>query len=1056
MAQFKIGDKVVKTDNNAAGTIVKVMPAGRGGRQLYTVTFATGDSNVLEVDLRPNFDISDPFERCKSGIFGSYSEYSKRNTTFKIKNSNNSTISSLKASKTLFRAYQFKPLLKFLNSPNRRLLVADEVGLGKTIEAGHIMLELKARNELKNVLIICPKSLQEKWKAELYEKFGLPFKIVESSKDLIADLDSKSNMVRAIVNYEKIRLPRSKGKDKEEDTKDRSTTNLATYLSENQQRFSMILCDEAHKLRNRETQTYRGAEIIMACADAALFLTATPVMINEENLYNLLHLLDNTRYFNYDIFKNRLNENRPFVEAMTKVAKNDKPIPFSEIKNELVDTEVYATFTTNDREIYSQYAKIGDIYKEDPVFQEILDILNGEDTVKIRAHLQYLLATMSVMNTIFSRTRKREVTTDMSQAKRQPHICKVVLHDDEQEEFNEVIEQYTDDNSYTDEWGEEKLTQGGSLGLVQRKRQVASSVWGYLNEETDLDRGYDAYKDCPDAKVDMLLKIIEEVFKNGTKKLVVFALFRKTLKYLNLRLKKKGYNSLIIHGQISNRAEILQQFKTDDKMHILLSSEVGSEGLDMQFCNSMVNYDLPWNPMVVEQRIGRIDRFGQKSPVVNIYNIVVADSIQEEIYVRLLERIGIFRGTIGDLEAILDAEVPINGQKMTIQDAYNKMEKEFFTKDLTQAEKECKIAEVERAIENEKENLMHLQEGLSNTLTNDAYFRDEINRILYNNAYVTEIELRNYVQSLIRQYLTTCNLEEVDKDILEFRLPMSQPAVLRSFLTQYGNLSNDESTISVNQFKRIIDDKQSFRLTFSQQVAYDNPAINYLNIYHPLIQACLNYFLKFDDENKTSFSYALKADEILHEGDRYYMGLYQLTSHRMVQGQKKSSAEMLPVVYNLQTQKIEDNQDIIDRIFRRSQVEGLEKNVSNDDIQPDVIDYMSYDFAELVSTERNNRQAAEQRQLESDRLRNTQQTNEYYATRIAEIEEKIRDDNWNLEWISSDDKKERTTISRRIQLNKNRIGMLNRERDERLAIINEDKELSIDDKLVSLNIVTII
>jgi ribosomal protein S16 len=491
-------------------------------------------------------------------------------------------------------------------------------------------------------------------------------------------------------------------------------------------------------------------------------------------------------------------------------------------------------------------------------------------------------------------------------------------------------------------------------------------------------------------------------------------------------------------------------------MHILLSSEVGSEGLDMQFCNSMVNYDLPWNPMVVEQRIGRIDRFGQKSPVVNIYNIVVADSIQEEIYVRLLERIGIFRGTIGDLEAILDAEVPINGQKMTIQDAYNKMEKEFFTKDLTQAEKECKIAEVERAIENEKENLMHLQEGLSNTLTNDAYFRDEINRILYNNAYVTEIELRNYVQSLIRQYLTTCNLEEVDKDILEFRLPMSQPAVLRSFLTQYGNLSNDESTISVNQFKRIIDDKQSFRLTFSQQVAYDNPAINYLNIYHPLIQACLNYFLKFDDENKTSFSYALKADEILHEGDRYYMGLYQLTSHRMVQGQKKSSAEMLPVVYNLQTQKIEDNQDIIDRIFRRSQVEGLEKNVSNDDIQPDVIDYMSYDFAELVSTERNNRQAAEQRQLESDRLRNTQQTNEYYATRIAEIEEKIRDDNWNLEWISSDDKKERTTISRRIQLNKNRIGMLNRERDERLAIINEDKELSIDDKLVSLNIVTII
>jgi CRISPR/Cas system-associated protein Csx1 len=98
----------------------------------------------------------------------------------------------------------------------------------------------------------------------------------------------------------------------------------------------------------------------------------------------------------------------------------------------------------------------------------------------------------------------------------------------------------------------------------------------------------------------------------------------------------------------------------------------------------------------------------------------------------------------------------------------------------------------------------------------------------------------------------------------------------------------------------------------------------------------------------------------------------------------------------------------------------------------------------------------EQGQLESDRLRNTQQTKEYYTTRIAEIEEKILDDTWNLQCTSEFAKKERTTITRRIQLNKNRIGMLNRERDERLAIINKDKQLSIEDKLLSLNIVTII
>jgi superfamily II DNA or RNA helicase len=1058
MAKYKIGDKVVKIDNNVIGTVVQVMPAGRGGRQLYTVTFPSGDCKVLEVDLLPSFDISDPFERCKSGIFGSYSEYAKRNTTFKIKNSNNSTISSLKASKTLFRAYQFKPLLKFLNSPNRRLLVADEVGLGKTIEAGHIMLELKARRELKNVLIICPKSLQEKWKAELYEKFGLTFKIVESSKDLIADLSSKSGAVRAIINYEKIRLKRDnkpKANKAVKKSANGSTSSLIDYLIDNPQPFSLVLCDEAHKLRNKETLTYHGAEIIMDNADAAIFLTATPVMISEENLYNLLHLLDSTRYFNYDIFKNRLSENKPFVEAMTSLAKFEPTIPFHSIKQNLVSAEVYSTFTTNDRQIFQGYARIGDLYANDPIFNEIIELFDGDDTLEARAHLQYLLSTMNVMNTVFSRTRKREVTTDMSQAERHPHIRKVVLYDEERICFDDVIEEYTEDNSYTDDWGDEKLTQGGALGLVQKKRQVASSVWAYLSDESKLDEGIDEYADFKDAKFEELLSIIKEVFVDGHKKIVVFGLFRKTLKYLKLRLDKVGYKSLIIHGQVSNRAEVLQQFKDNESINVLLSSEVGSEGLDMQFCDSMVNYDLPWNPMVVEQRIGRIDRFGQKSPIVNIYNIVVADSIQEEIYMRLLDRIGIFRESIGDIEAILDAEIDIDGTRRTIQDVYNNMEKEFFTRELSKEERERKIAEIEQALKNEREHLKHLQEGLSNTLTNDAYFKDEINRILYKNAYVTTSELCNYVKSIIRQHLTICNLIEISPDIYEFQIPSSRPTILRNFLTQYCE-NNDEATISVNQFKRKIEDVESFRVTFDQKIAYENPSINYLNIYHPLIQACLNYFVMNDDETKTSFSYALNADELLHEGNRYYMGLYQLTTTRVIQNITKSSAEIIPILYNLQTNQIESNQDIIDRIFRRSQVEGNERNINNCDVIPKLVDDMSYDFAEFISKEKSKRLESEQRQNESDRLRNEQQAIQYYASRINEIESKMEDCLSDLSSLPSGYTDERNKVSKRIQGFKLQLRNLNKERDERMAIINEYKQFSIDEKLISLNIITIL
>lgn len=467
----------------------------------------------------------------------------------------------------------------------------------------------------------------------------------------------------------------------------------------------------------------------------------------------------------------------------------------------------------------------------------------------------------------------------------------------------------------------------------------------------------------------------------------------------------------------------------------------------------MVNYDLPWNPMVVEQRIGRIDRFGQKSPVVNIYNFIVAGSIQEEIYIRLLERIGIFQGTVGDMEAILDAEIHYDGEEMTIQKVYSKMEKEFFTKQLTQQEREKKIAEVEQAIANEKEHLQHLQEGLSNTLTNDAYFRDEISRILNNNSYVTKEELQNFMMAAIRQKLTTCNMDKIKEDVWEFKIPVSQPTVLKNFLTQYCPL-NDEYSISLNQFKRKIDDKLKFLITFSQDVAFDDRSIYYLNIYHPMIQACLKFFEENADETKTSFSYSLCADGLLQEGARYYMGIYEIDSQRMVQGVKKKNSVLLPVVFNLQTDKIEENQDVIDRIYRRSQVEGAEHNATNDDIKAETIDNMSYDFAEYVSREIRSRLEEEKRQTESDRQRNEQQTKEYYKSRIAGFEATIKEESWKLEWDIDD--KERLATTRRVQLAKNQIGILERERDERLARINEDRQVQMQDKLISLNLITII
>ena len=1049
MSKYTIGNKVIKTESEGHGTIIEVMPARRG-RQLYKVSWGNSVTDELEVNLLPDCDISDPFERCMSGIFGSYSEFSKKNTTFKIRSSNNSTISSLKASKTLFRAYQFKPLLKFLNSPNRRLLIADEVGLGKTIEAGHIMLELKARRELHHVLIVCPKSLQRKWKDELAFKFGLQFKIYDSQKELINDMQEHRVSVHAIVNYEKIRMKRQKNKD-EKKPKEEMQKNIVEYLSHNDFHFSLVLCDEAHKMRNRETQTYKGAEIIMSQANAAVFLTATPVMISTENLYNLLHLLDNTRYFNYQIFDNRLQENRPFIEALTDLNHH---VALPVIAKRLNEAEILTRFFSDEVEIFSRLTTVGKAFAEDAMYQEIIQMLNGEDNSKNRARLQYLISSMSMMNNIFSRTRKREVTTDMSQAERKPHMRKVVLTEQERAEFDKVIEEYIDDNSYTDYWGEEVLTQGGSLGLVQKKRQVASSVYAYLNSESSLDKGIDEYAEYSDAKFEELLRIIEEVFSHGNKKIVIFALFRRTLKYLQIRFNRRGFGTMMIHGMVDNRVEVLDEFKNNPNAHILLSSEVGSEGLDMQFCNSMVNYDLPWNPMVVEQRIGRIDRFGQKSPTVNIYNIIVADSIQEDIYIRLLDRIGIFRGTIGDMEAILDAPLE-RGGNVTIQDVYNKLEKELYTSRLTEEEKRRKIAEIELAVANEKESIKHLEEGLDNALTNDAYFRDEINRIQNNNAYVTEIELRNYLESVIRQELTTCSLEKVERDIYELQLPLSNPRILLNFLSQYQPNGEENATL-FRQFKREIEDKQSIRMTFNQQIAYDNSKLLFMNIYNPIIQACLNYFIKHDDDSKTSFCYALTNDDLLQKDSSYYLIVYQMSVTRKVLGVPKRTETLLPLLYHVNTQSIVTDEEIINRVFSRSQTEGEEHNASNSDIETEMLQDMRYDFAEEINVQKSNRLAEIKLQVESDRQRNEKQTNEYYASMIGNLQRFISSWESDIEMLFNVDEKRVQQLQGAIRLAQARILQIEKEKEDRLTQIREASQIEIGESIVSLNLINII
>lgn len=608
MAKFKIGDEVNDPISGLQGTIVKVEePEFEYLDVMYEVVLTNGKrATYEESSLQPVFNTSDVFALCENRNFAGYGDYMIVNTLFKIDNVNNNTISTLRASRTQFKAYQFKPLLKFFVSPSKRILIADEVGLGKTIEAGHILLELKARKELRHAIIVCPKSLREKWRSEMSQRFGLEFTIYGGEDNegnaypTISDLLNaykSGHDVHAIVNYERIRYKSSKNIKNAESQKART---LIDFILQNNTQQSVVICDESHRLRNEETLSYNGAEVLLSKADAVIFLTATPVMIKEENLYNQMHLLCPEKYSDKQIFSNRMSLGRPFVTALSELCAD---IPLPDIWNRLVSQSVERIVKDSDfNDVYREKLRVEECFSDDPIYRRIKDLFHSTDNAKTRAALQLNLVKMSAIQSEFTRTTKRQVQNELSKVnERFPCKITIDLTPDERTEFDKVL------NDYSEHENAEGMA---SLGLVQIKRMVSSSVYGYRNNRADLERGIDAYEDRPDSKVNALVREIlkpsDANHMRNIHKVIVFAVFTNTLRYLKIRLEKLGIKCALIDGGVADRQAIIDEFRANNEIRVLLSSEVGSEGLDMQFCDTIVNYDLPWNPMVVEQRkIGR-------------------------------------------------------------------------------------------------------------------------------------------------------------------------------------------------------------------------------------------------------------------------------------------------------------------------------------------------------------------------------------------------------------------------------------------------------------------
>ena len=926
---FQIGDRVSLRRNISERGRIDVVANTKGGHQFYEVLLDSGALEVFgEHELHAEVLIRTPWDLLSQNALRDHRNFSISTTIHKVRNTTANTISSLKASRTIFYPYQYKPLVKFLKSDTKRILVADEVGLGKTIEAGHIMLELAARGNLKNVLVVCTNSLKDKWRAEIADKFNFILKRYSTTKefieDLSVDIDGTRRNVFGILNYEKCR-----------------NLELQDVLDKSGYKFDLLICDEAHKLRNSDTAQHKGVAKIVEHSEAVVFLTATPIMTEIRNLYNLIRMLDKDGYDTFDIFNNAIAVNRPFIQALSDLRRNE---PMRSVAEKLNDTMVLQQMTADDEVYEESRSSIEELFINDPLYSRVLKNMHaGDESLQNRVTVQQDLLELNSLNHLYSRTRKKDVLSSDNVVQRNPRSIVITLSKIERGIYDSVINEYDDQNN---------------LGLITRKRQMSSCIVAFRTPRESLLRGqYD--KEIPDAKYQAFKSIINEVIKKD-KKIIVFAFFTNTLLYLKNKLQEENIGTAIIYGGIDDRTERIDEFQHNDQIKILLSSEVGSEGIDLQFCDAIVNYDLPWNPMVVEQRIGRIDRVGQKSSVINIYNLIIEDTIEERIHNRLYERINLFRESLGDLEEIL-------GETERIGELITRGIESLYKVRLSEREQLDELDRLSLAIENEKQNLNKIKTDLESSFANDVHFQNEVERIDKNNRYLTRSEITNYVESIIREELSSLQLRHLNESISELEIPPNSKDVLFNFIEKHKDSSvmNPEINKLYRKFKQQNYGATRIRLTFDQQTAYEYKTIEFVSAYHPLLNAITNFYDKKGYDKNQAHKLSIRKEEI-QSIDEINQGYYLLAVYRILvgkdfgDGRKNEIIHLRSTTADLNGESVSIlNRESSDLLFGVAQTKS--KPISNDltfdrefikEVRPCIMSKMKEDEIEVGEDEK--------------------------------------------------------------------------------------------------------
>lgn len=564
-----------------------------------------------------------------SGSTMQYDENYLRYVTLlsKIKNETAGGFLSSLASGIIPLPHQLHVLNRAMETNNIRYILADEVGLGKTIEAGMIIRELKSRGLVSRILVVCPTGLVTQWASEMQEKFHEKFQVIlPSDYDTIRRLTDNDDVYgqfdQVISPMDSIKPIEKHAGWSEEKVEKYNEERIYSIINSG---WDLIIIDEAHRVAGSsgEVARYKLGNLLAQASPYLLLLSATPHNGKTEPFLRLIRLLD------ADAFPN----------AKSIVREQVAPFLIRTEKREAIDNNGNLLFKNRITHLVTiSWDERNNLQRE--LYEMVSSYVAKTYNKALRNRkknmcLIFLLIIMQRMVTSSTAAIRQSLERRLNVLLEQ-RTCVGDLREEDLDELN--IEDGVEDAL-------EAISLDMELEIEELKQIISLAKQAQFQNQ--------------DAKVEPLLNEIDAILSEGrTQKVIIFTEFVATQTYLQELLVNRGYTVTILNGgmSIDERNAAMQEFKTSTS--IFISTDAGGEGLNLQFANIIINYDLPWNPMKIEQRCGRVDRIGQQRDV-HIYNFIVGETVENRVREVLEEKLSVILKEMGvdKYSDVLDSEV---------------------------------------------------------------------------------------------------------------------------------------------------------------------------------------------------------------------------------------------------------------------------------------------------------------------------------------------------------------------------------------------------------------